>query len=76
MPDDTGEEVTADDIRQAVYRDAADGIASFSDGTHSVQMMDLEKRLAIADQVQEDDAASTPAFGLRHTRLKSPGGWS
>lgn len=68
--------VNADDLEQQVLEDAINGVQSFSDGTHTVGMMDLEKRLAIADRLRRDETASGNAwFGLRTTLLRSPGGW-
>ena len=68
--------VDADDIEQQVTEDAVNGVQSFSDGTHSVSMVDLEKRLKVAERLRREEVAeSHTGFGLRFTRLLSPGGW-
>lgn len=73
MPDD--ETPTAEEIEDAVAADVESGVASFSDGTNSVSMLDPEKRLEVARKLRRDEvAAANPSFGLRNTQLRSPGG--
>ena len=69
--------VDAGDIEQQLTEDVVNGVEFFDDGTHSVRMMDPEKRLKIARELRSNEAASAgnPWFGLRTTRLLSPGAW-
>lgn len=84
MPDplDHDESGTIDsaDIRHTAAQIAAGGVQSFSDGAHSVTAFDPEKLIDIADKIDDDtvvdNASAVPGFGLRFTRLLSPGGWS
>lgn len=73
MADD--EEVTADDIEDAVAADVEAGVQSFSDGTNSVTAMDPQKRLDVVDRLRRSDASAQPHFGLRFTTLNGPGAW-
>lgn len=69
------EEVTADEIREAAERSAADGVQSFSDGTNSVTAMDPAKQLDVAERKDRRTAAANATFGLRFTTLNGPGAW-
>ena len=64
---------TPDEIEEQVYADAKEGVARFSDGTNSVEMIDLRQRLAIARQARQETAATGVAFGLRTTKLQGQG---
>lgn len=73
MPD---EPVTAADIKAAVAEDVVNGIQTFSDGDQSVTMMNPKDRLAVAEKLLGDEIAATnPRFGLRISRMVSPGAW-
>ena len=73
MPDH--EDVTADDIKEAVASDMVDGVQSFSDGTNQVTQMDPQKRLDVADRLSRSEAAQNTNFGLRTVALKGGGAW-
>lgn len=69
------EDVTADDIKEAVASDMVDGVQSFSDGTNSVTAMDPQKRLDVADRLKREEAAANTNFGLRSVVLKGGSAW-
>lgn len=69
------EDITADDIVDAVASDVVDGVQAFSDGTNSVTAMDPQKRLDVADRIRRAEASENTNFGLRFTTLNGPGAW-
>lgn len=71
------EPATSQEIRDQLSADVLNGVASFSDGTNSVQMLDPEKRLAIAKELAAAEAVATQNtnFGLRTVALKGGGAW-
>ncbi len=64
---------TPDEIREAVADDVETGIESATADGVTVNAMDPEKRLNAADRLAASDAAAQPHFGLRMTKLRSPG---
>jgi hypothetical protein len=62
-----------DDIRDSVSDDVNTGIQSVTADGVQVTAMDPAKRLDVADRLDGNTAASVPTFGLRMTKLRSPG---
>lgn len=69
------EDVTADDIKEAVASDMVDGVQSFSDGTNSVVQMDPQKRLDVADRLTKSEAAEVDWFGMRTRKMNGGEAW-
>ncbi len=62
---------TADELETQVELDVANGVSSFSDGTHSVSMVDPKTRLDVVDRKRRADAvANSPTRGLRFSRMR------
>ena len=73
---------TPDEIRDSVSTDAEAGVSSFTAGDQTTTVLDLEKRLKVADKLAGNDAVSgTNANGgaktgwntLRPARVVLPG---
>lgn len=67
------EEITSEDLEQALIEDAADGIESVVVDGMSVRKHSLKDRLAVADRQKNTTAAALPHFGMRFTKLIPPG---
>lgn len=69
---------TVADGEQAALENIAGGVSRFSTGDTSVEAMDPLKQLQALDKLEErtarDVASTKPHFGLRFTKLISPGG--
>lgn len=66
---------TPDEIRDQVRDDVLSGVASFSDGTNNLSMIDPEKRLKAAAQIDRIDkprSAGSLLGGI--TKLNGPAG--
>lgn len=65
---------TVADLEQALLNDATEGISTVAVDGLSVTSQSLDARLKVADRHKNKNAASLPHFGMRTTRLLSPGG--
>lgn len=65
---------TSDELEQALIEDAAEGIDSVLVDGMSIRKSLLKDRMAVADRARNANAATKPHFGIRTTRLISPGG--
>lgn len=67
-------ENTTEDLEDAVLDSAVEGISSVTVDGLTVQQQRLKDRLDVLDRRNNTAASAQPHFGMRTTRLISPGG--
>jgi len=63
-----------DDLREAIVQNATDGIASVSVDGLTVTAKNVREQIEAETHLASQAASVKPHFGMRFTRLVSPGG--